>query len=313
MDKENIKKCLIIYNPNSGKGTVSKYLEDVKQLIFKKNYEIVDIIATKGRGDATDIVENYPYVDLVMSFGGDGTFNEIINGNFKRKEQLLLTHIPVGTTNDIGTMFGYTKDIIKNVKMSLEGVEKEIDIPQINNRSFIYVAGFGKYTNISYDTPREIKKIIGHLAYVKEGVIAFFSKTKLYNIDYKINGKDYHGLFSLVLISNANHIGGINNLYKDIKLNDNLLEVMFCTFPTRKAIVKAFCLLKMYGPEKVPGLYFYRTNKIEMTINDDHKPFCIDGEKLSSKPLEKYTIEIPGNRPRARILVPKKNAKKLFD
>ena len=51
-----------------------------------------------------------------MSFGGDGTFNEVMTGNFQRKEKLLLTHIPVGTTNDIGAMLGYSKNILDNVK-----------------------------------------------------------------------------------------------------------------------------------------------------------------------------------------------------
>ena len=151
-----------------------------------------------------------------MSFGGDGTFNEVMTGNFKRKEKLLLTHIPVGTTNDIGSMLGYNKNILYNVKTSLNGVVKNFDIGIINDRPFIYVAGFGKYTNISYETPRKAKKRIGHLAYIKEGIKATFQKTKLYDITYEIDGETYRGLFSLVLISNTNHIAGIKNIYKDV-------------------------------------------------------------------------------------------------
>ena len=105
-----MKKCLIIYNPHSGKKQIKKYLPEIEQILNKKDYE-VEIIATKYKGHATEILETAPNVDLVMSFGGDGTFNEVMAGNIKRKEQLLLTHIPVGTTNDIGAMLGYTKNI----------------------------------------------------------------------------------------------------------------------------------------------------------------------------------------------------------
>ena len=36
-------------------------------------------------------------VDLVISGGGDGTFNEIVSGNLRREKQIPLSHIPVGT------------------------------------------------------------------------------------------------------------------------------------------------------------------------------------------------------------------------
>lgn len=305
-----MKKCLVIYNPNSGNYQVKKYLTEIENLLNKKEYE-AEIIATKYKGHATEIVENTEFVDLVMSFGGDGTFNEVMTGNFKRKEKLLLTHIPVGTTNDIGAMFGYNKNLINNVKLSLNGVVKKIDIGLINNKPFIYVAGFGKYTNISYETPRDLKKKIGHLAYVKEAIASFFSKTKLYDISYEIDGEKYRGLFSLILISNANHIAGIKDVYKDVKLDDNLLEVVFCTIKKRKDVLKSLYFLTKYDPSKVPGIDFYRTNNIKIQINsENYKPWCIDGEKLEINEQGKYNIELVNN---IEVLVPKKNVLKIFN
>lgn len=305
----NMKSCLIIYNPNSGKHQIKKRMPEITKILNKKGYE-VEVISTKYRGHANEIVANTPYFDLVMSFGGDGTFNEVMTGNLSRKEQLLLTHIPVGTTNDIGAMLGYNKNIIENVKKSLNGIIKEFDIGLINEHPFVYVAGFGKYTNISYETPRTLKQKIGHLAYVKEAILAFFRKTRLYDITYEIDGKEYRGLFSLILISNANHIAGIKNIYKNVKLDDGLLEVVFCTIKNRKDIIKSLYFLTINGPSQVPGIYFYRTNNIKIKINDDdYKPWCIDGEKLESS--EKGTYEV-GIKPKVRILIPKRNVSNLF-
>ena len=304
-----LKKCIVIYNPHSGHKQIRKYLPEIEKLIIKKGYEI-EMYPTKYRGHAIEIVAGVPKVDLVMSFGGDGTFNEVMTGNFRRKEKLLLTHIPVGTTNDIGAMLGYGKNILDNVKLSLNGVVKDFDIGLINNHPFIYVAGFGKYTNISYETPRKLKKKIGHLAYLKEGVTAFFGKTKLHDITYEIEGEKYRGLFSLILISNANHIAGVKNIYKDVKLDDNQLEVVFCTIRKRKDIIKSLYFLTLYGPSQVPGLYFYRTNDIKIQINnDEYKPWCIDGEKLENNSQNKYHIEIVN---KVKVLIPKKNISKLF-
>lgn len=304
-----MKKCLIIYNPHSGRQYLRKYLNQIEEILNKKDYEAI-IKTTKYKGHAIDIVKSSPKVDLVMSFGGDGTFNEVMTGNFQRKEKLVLTHIPVGTTNDIGAMLGYTKDILNNVKISLNGEVKDFDIGLINNRPFIYIAGLGKYTNISYDTPRKLKSRLGYLAYVKEAVVSFFKKTELYDITYEINGKKTRGLFSIVLISNANHIAGIKNIYKDVLLDDDQFEVIFCNLTKKKDIIKSLYFFTLYGPTQVPGLYFYKTNNLKMKINnDDHKPWCIDGEKLDKNNQGKYNIKIVN---KVKVLIPKKNISKLF-
>lgn len=304
-----MKKCIVIYNPNSGHREVKKYLPNIEKILIKKGYE-PEIYATKYRGHAIELVSSLPKVDLVMSFGGDGTFNEVMTGNFKRKDKLLLTHIPVGTTNDIGSMLGYNKNILDNVKASLNGVVKEFDIGVINNRPFIYVAGFGKYTNISYETPRNLKKKIGQLAYIKEAIKATFQKTKLYDITYEIDGEKYRGLFSLVLISNTNHIAGVKNVYKDVKLDDDRFEVVLCTIRKKKDILKSLYFLTLYGPSQVPGIYFYKTNNIKITINNQtSSSWCIDGEKLEQSPNNKYDISLSNG---VKILIPNKNINKLF-
>lgn len=305
-----IKKCVIIYNPNSGKKRIKKYIPEIKKILEKKEYE-PEVIATKYKKHAIEIVEELDNdIDLVMSFGGDGTFNEVMTGNLNRKKRLLLTHIPVGTTNDIGAMLGYGKNIIENVKLSLKGVVKEFDIGMINEQPFIYVAGIGKFTNLSYQTPSDLKKKIGHLAYIEEGVKTFFQKTKLYDISYEIDGEEYRGLFSLVLISNANHIAGIKNIYKDVKLDDNQFEIIFCNLKKKKDILKTLYFLTMYDSSKVPGFYFYRTNKLKLKINNaEEETWCIDGEKLDKNDNNTYDISIINN---VKILVPKKNIKKLF-
>ena len=304
-----MKECVIIYNPNSGHKEVKKYLPEIKKMIERKGYNVT-IYATEYKGHATELVQNLSYVELVMSFGGDGTFNEVMTGNFKRKQKLLLTHIPVGTTNDIGAMLGYTKNIIENVKMSLNGTVKNFDIGLINNHPFIYVAGFGKYMNISYETPRNLKKKIGHLAYIEEAIVAFFQKTRLYDITYEIDGEKYRGLFSFILVSNANHIAGLKNVYKDVKLDDDKFEVIFCTIKKKKDILKSLYFLTMYNPSKVPGIYFYKTNNIKIKINNqEYKDWCIDGEELKKSPSDIYKITTINNIP---ILIPTKNVSKLF-
>ena len=303
-----MKKCVVVYNPNSGKYNKEETLPKIKQLLEEYDYS-VEVIATRCRGDATSIVANIEYQDLLISIGGDGTFNEVMTGNFKRKDRLVLCHLPSGTTNDIGSMWGYGKNMINNLKLALNGQVKRIDICTINDKPFVYSAGFGKFMNIPYETPRELKKRLGHLAYIKEGIKDFFRKIKLYDISYEIDGEKYRGLFSFALITNANRVAGINNFYKDIKLDDNKFEVLLCNITRLKDIVRTLYFFVVYDASKIPGFYFYKTDNMKIKFNSTlKKPLCIDGESLDDM-SGCYDIKIDHD---VYVLMPSKNVDSLF-
>lgn len=303
-----MKKCLVIYNPNSGKYNKEKTLPKIEKILNDYHYE-VEIKETKKRKHAITLVKDAPYVDLLISIGGDGTFNEVMTGNFQRKQRLVLCHLPSGTTNDIGAMWGYGKDIITNLKLALNGEIKRIDVCTINNKPLVYTAGFGKFMNIPYETPRELKKRLGHLAYIKEGARDFFRKIKLYDISYEIDGKEYRGLFSFAIITNANRVAGINNFYKDIKLNDNKFEVLMCNITKLRDVVKTLYFFAKYDASRIPGFYFYKTDNFKFKFNTPiKKPLCIDGESFDDL-SGTYTIKIDNN---VNVLMPLKNINNLF-
>ena len=304
-----MKKCVVIYNPNSGKIPREKILPQFEKELKKYDYDC-EMFLTKRKGHATEMVENLSDdIDLVISVGGDGTFNESMTGNLRREKRLVLAHLPVGTTNDIGTMFGYGKNLISNLKLTLEGKIQKIDICIINDRPFIYSAGFGKFMNIPYETPRELKKKIGHLAYLTEGAKSFTSKTNLYDITYEVDGIKTRGLFSFFLITSANRVAGINNFYKDVKLDDDKFEVLMCNMTTKVDIIRSLYFLTMYDATKVPGFYFHKTNNLKIKFNTPlDKSWCIDGEELTPI-VDEYEIRIQRN---VEILMPIKNVDKLF-
>ena len=303
-----MKNCIVIYNPNSGNTLKPNDIILCRKYFFKYGYN-PKFIPTKYAGHAKEIVSHIDKHDVVFSMGGDGTFNEVVTGNLMRRDRLVLCHIPIGTTNDIGKMFGYGKNFEVNLKLALTGDIKKIDICTINDRPFVYVAGFGKFVTVAYETPRYLKQRMGYLAYLIEAIKDFFKPVKLYNITYKIGEIQKTGYYSFVLISNANRIAGINNFYKDVKLDDNKFEVLFCNFRRRLDIVKTIKLLTTNDINKVSGLEFYKTNKLEMTFaNYPKKNWCIDGEKLNRNTL-KYIVEIVND---FEILMPTTYNNELF-
>ena len=218
-----MKTCAVIYNPISGKKVNFSVMPQFEKILANYGYES-KIIYTKYKGHATEIVRDLEPVDLVISIGGDGTFNESVTGNFMRKDRLVCAHIPCGTTNDIGVMMGYGKNMINNLKLTLDGVVKNVDICMINNRPFIYVAAIGKFTDIPYETPRKLKKNIGYLAYLTEGIKSFFNKTSLSEVIYEVDGVEYRGLFTYMIVSSANRISGINNFYKTDRIKIKFVD-----------------------------------------------------------------------------------------
>ena len=303
-----MKKCLVVYNPNSGKYNKEVTLPKIEKILNEYDYSVI-IEKTKYKGDATSIVANIDKCDLVVSIGGDGTFNEVMTGNFMRKDRIVLCHLPSGTTNDVGAMWGYGKNMLNNLKLALNGKVKRIDICTINDKPFVYSAGFGKFMNIPYETPRELKKRIGHLAYIREGARDFFRKVKLYDITYEVDNEKYRGLFSFAIITNANRVAGINNFYKDIKLDDNKFEVLLCNITKLKDIVKTLYFFALYDASKIPGFYFYQTDNIKIKFNSPlKKPLCIDGESFDDM-SGSYNIKIDHN---VYVLMPKKNINSLF-
>ncbi len=303
-----MKKCVLICNLESGKGIKKEELENIKKILEKYDYNS-EILLTEKSGDAKNFIENLDYADLVLSIGGDGTFNEILTGNYHRKERLVLSHIPVGTTNDIGNMLGMGKNITKNVENILNGEIKQVDMGLINNQPFAYVAGFGKFINVPYETSRDLKKKFGHLAYLINGVKELFNKTKLYELEYTINNVTYRGLYTLILISNANRIAGFNNIYKDVKLDDDKFEILFCNITKKQTLVKSILIMIRSDITHVPGIYCHTAN--ELTIKFKEKPklnWTIDGERLKNNQKEfKITID-----KKTKMLLPKKNLDKLF-
>ena len=301
-------KCVMIINPKSGHGFNKNNTKRLVDIIREYNYE-PEILFTKYRGHATEIIKSLDdSVDLVISSGGDGTFSEVMNGNLERKKRLTLSHLPVGTLNDIGHMYGLTSNMYTNLKLILSGEVKKIDVGLINNHAFTYVASYGKFMEIPYQTPQELKKRLGFLAYAVEVLKKIYERIPKYEIEFYVDGVRHFGMYSFIIISNANHIAGINNFYRDMKLDDNKFEVMLCSLYKKRDILKAFYNLKTNHLESFDGIECYKCSKLEIRFKNNKKTWCIDGEELKNK-SNNYKIELIND---IKLQIPKKNIKKLF-
>ncbi len=305
-----MKKCIIIMNPESGKVKSLSSKKEFYDILRKYGYD-AEIRYTKAKRDATRIVEELEDdVDLVISAGGDGTLNEVVTGNLKRNKKLVLANLPMGTTNDVANMYGYTKNYQKNLELLLNGVRKKVDVCYIDETPFVYVACLGDYIDMAYNTPRDLKKKYGKTAYILYGLRQLRNKIHRYKVKYKVDGVEHEGEYSFFFITNSSRVAGVDDIYYDVKMDDNMFEVALANPKTKADILRMLVQVTMKDVKEVPGITYYQTNNFEIEfLNKRKTSWCIDGEEYPSS-SNKFTFKV---EQKIKMLIPRTNAKKLFD
>ena len=305
-----MKKAKIIMNPKSGKKKKVNY-QSLYDTLRKHGYD-GEILFTQEEKDAIRIVRELDDdVDVVISCGGDGTLNEVITGDMQREKPLPLANLPLGTTNDVGNMYGLNKNLLENLNLLLDGVKKNIDVCYINDTPFIYVACLGDFVDVSYSTPRDLKEKYGKLGYLMYGAEKFFTHNlHSYNVRYKIDGIEYDDNFSFFFITNSSRVAGFNDIYYDIKLDDGKFEVALAKAKNKAELFRLFAMLGTRDIKDIPEVTYYRTDSIEIEFLDKPKTsWSIDGEEYKSD-SNKFTIKVVKG---PKMFLPKHNAKILFN
>lgn len=230
------RRMLFIYNPRAGKAQVKGKLADILDIFAGAGYEIT-VCPTQYAGEAVGIVENRdPGYELVACSGGDGTLDEVVTGMLKSAFRTPIGYIPAGSTNDFGGSLALPKrNMLRAAKIIVEGQNFPCDVGTFNEDAFVYIAAFGLFTEVSYETDQEIKNVLGHLAYLLEGMKSL-PNIRSYHIRVTCNDKVIEEEFIYGMITNSVSVGGFKRITgKHVKLDDGVFEVTLIKRP-RSAI-----------------------------------------------------------------------------
>lgn len=222
-----MKKMLFIYNPMAGKEQIRNKLSDIVQIFCEAGFEVT-IFATRGKGDATNIVrEKGSRYDYVVCSGGDGTMNEVATGLIRLEERPVCGYIPAGTVNDFASSLKIPKIMKKAARLITEGSVFKCDLGQFNDRYFTYVSGFGAFTEVSYQTPQEWKNALGKAAYFIEA-LKHITEIKTHHMVIEYDEGRVEDDFMLGLVSNSVSVAGYKAYSKmNIMMDDGLFEALF--------------------------------------------------------------------------------------
>ena len=162
-------KWFVIVNPNAGNRKGERDWKGITRLLAKAGIDYMSCF-TGHRGHAMDLTRKYIQAGFrkFIVIGGDGTFNEVVNGIFTQKvtdpSRMLLAIIPVGTGNDWCRMFGIPDDYEKAIEVIVKerifvqdtGVLQYNDVNGLpEKRYFVNIAGMGFDAMVAEKTNRD--------------------------------------------------------------------------------------------------------------------------------------------------------------
>lgn len=273
------KKLMLIINPAAGRGAYKFNLPDALHLLDRGGYRTT-LFFTSARGDATAFAAGHgAEYDTVACVGGDGTLSEVLAGLMRLEHPPKLGYIPMGTTNDVATTIDLPKnDTIGAARRILEGTPHPFDVGGFGeDEYFAYIAAFGMFTEVSYATPQNQKKALGHLAYVLQGM-AQLPKIEAVGARVEYDGGVVEGRFLYGSMSNSTSVAGILHLKEEmVSLGDGRSELVLVREPQTPGDLGAILSSALTQSYDCPDLLILHTTKARFHF-EKPVPWTRDGE-----------------------------------
>lgn len=274
----------IIVNPQGGKGKSIKALKKVEQILSAHNAEY-KVHQTEYPGHATEIARELsktPDTQILM-MGGDGSFNEILNG-IENFENVTLGFIPCGTGNDFVRASGHPTNIDKALEVILKGNASYIDFIQLEDRRCLNVLGAGMDVDVLLKYA-EMKAFHGKVKYYAS-LFYTLAHTRWHKLRLTMDdGESLDRSVFMIGIGNGQCIGGGMPICPNAKVDDGKLSVVVVNEMKKSRI-----------PIELPGFLsgkhvrssyteVYEASKIKIEVLDDSK-FEADGEVFDAKSID---------------------------
>lgn len=293
------KKLFFIYNPHAGKENIKGKLYGIIQAMSDAGYAIT-IYPTRAPQDAIEQIRNLPDdYDLVVCSGGDGTLDEVMTGMMHRKHKIPVGYIPAGSCNDFARSLQIPNNMDRAAEIAVRGVNYAIDVGSLNERNFIYVAAFGIFTDVSYTTKQEVKNVLGHMAYVLEGMKQLMN-VKSYQLKVTSDEASFEGDFLFGMITNSKSVGGFKSIVgKNVIFDDGVFEMTFITRPKNPMELQEILAALLIEQIDTKYMYSFRSSRVVIE-SEEPVPWTLDGEFGG----EHTHMEITNNQRAVEIRMP---------
>ncbi|MGN0602051.1 MAG: diacylglycerol/lipid kinase family protein, partial [Oscillospiraceae bacterium] len=272
------KKLLFVFNPLAGKGQVKSNLCDLIDIFTKNGYEVTSYPTQAPMDGYKKVKEQASEYDLIVASGGDGTLSEVVKALMEQDKKIPLGYIPAGSTNDFAASMEIPTKMTDAAAAIMDGVYFDYDIGEFNGEYFVYVAGFGAFTDVSYETPQNKKKAFGHAAYVMEA-IKRLPKIAGNKMTVEHDGEIIEGDFVLGLVTNTVSVAGMRKLISQgVCFDDGFFEVTLVRTPSNPIALQKTITETLFNKlTNEKNFVTFKTSKVTFKSEEDIA-WTLDGE-----------------------------------
>ena len=298
-----MRKVLILINAKAGTGKAGSRLMQIVTEAAKAGYEpLVFPILPGTELSSEHLIGAYGReTDLILCSGGDGTLNHVMNAIMSLRRKPVLAYLPAGSTNDFAKGLGIPSNKQRALEAALYGGTYAYDVGSINGRYFNYVAAFGAFTEISYDTKQEWKNVLGYAAYFLSAIVELHANIRYsQHLVIETEQGTEEGDYVFGAVCNSASVGGLPLFGKaGVKLNDGKMELLLIKAPKNLLELQGMASILRKGVSNHPGISFKQITHVTFKSEKD-LAWTVDGEfggsyKESAIRVHKHAITIMTN------------------
>lgn len=289
-----MKRGFLIFNPSA--GTNKKSDSVVAEVIRAFEKHEIDITPSPTFPDCAvmaqvqELLTHEP--DLLVSWGGDGTVNEIVNGMFG--SDIPLGVLPGGTANLLARELKVPTQIPEAIKVIGAGKTKRISVGRANGRYFLLMVGIGFDSEVIRNVDWNLKKTMGTLAF---GVAAVKTAAQYQypKFQVKVDGVEKDCVFAVVC--NGREYGAYFQLAPQADLEDDCLYVCLFKEAGFGNMLRYALHALASNHQTLKDVEIFKATELDAT--GPEIPVQADGELIGLLPM-KFSIH-PGS---LRVFVP---------
>lgn len=264
-------------------------------------------------------------IDVIISVGGDGTFNTLIQSLAESETSFLV--VPAGTANDLARELGITPKLKKALECVRRDEVHRIDLISVNGRYMATNGGIGVVSDVALSVNslrgkipgfRSLMKSLHHRVYTI-ALVAHLISRKYRHYRVRVRSAQYEGevVTPLLLINNQPYIAGDFPVAPETSNSDGKFNVTIFAHSDWTSFIGTVLRVKRGLPvDHDPCVISFETDQVDIELVDGPDfTFFGDGELLAQgrklevrvlpRALKVFRLSLPSfQRPEEFVAVP---------
>ncbi len=280
-----MQEVVAIVNRTAGRGKCERLWPQIRAYLEELGLQ-PKVEFTRGEGDATNLAQAAANngAQAVLSVGGDGTLNEVVNGLVDNPDTTLGI-IPAGSGNDFVRSLGINPaDWQSACRVIARGHTQAVDLGQVNGRHFINVSGVGfDATVVDCANTWGKAHFPSSLAYVA-AVLKTLREFKPSRVKIQLDDQEIEAVSWLVAVASGQYFGGGMWIAPNADVHDGFFDVCVLSDLSKLAFLLAFPSIFSGKHLRNPAVKLYRARQVSVTAD---RPMLVqaDGEVIGTTPI----------------------------